>query len=347
MTRRISPQTLRCLLAGCLLLTAVDHARADTPARPPASAKAASRATPRTAESLPPLEPKPAPQLPPKVQEIANLLFNEASAAANAGNYDVAIKKYRELQGLASHAHISFNIALALEAQGDYVAAIKQLQAYLPTAPRDEAITIAARIAQLSAAPAPITAVATTNFKVKSLWFIDGELKGRDACKFEVAPGRHKIENVSEIGYWSDRLRTAPGPKSGKRLERNVDVRIDGNLIISAPANENWGWRFAIDGSDRDDAFGKGVHHSGRYTVAVGTHRLTAFDTVCQYQVEFTVAKDQLVYFHLLREGYDPNAVLKDMGPDKPACGRIVGRPIVIDFDAKVPGRLQTPDAKK
>ena len=346
------------VLGGALVLTlpSLGYANAGTPPSKPANKKNAGS----TAATFNKLEPKHVPPLPPKVQEIANQLFTEASAAGQAGDYITAIKKYRELQRIASHPHISFNIAMALEAKGDYVGAIKEYQAYLPTAVGSEAVAIAARIEQMSATPAPITAVATTMFNVKSLWFVDGVLMGRDACKFEVAPGKHKIENVSELGYWFDRLRTEPGPQGGKRIERNVDDRKDGNIIISAPANDNGGWVFAIDGSDRDDAIGKGVHHSGRYTVAVGKHQLIAKDSVCQYQLEFTVRKDQVVYFHLLREGFDSKALLKDMGPerganertlgagpDKPACGRIVGAPIIIDFDAKVPGRIQTPNAKK
>lgn len=337
---------LHLAVLGGLLFTSLPllaHANDGTPPSKPANKKAAVP----TAATLNKLEPKHVPPLPPKVQEIANQLFTEASAAGQAGDYVVAIKKYRELQRLASHPHISFNIAMALEATGDYVGAIKEYQAYLPAAVGPEAAAIATRIDQLSTTPAVITAVATTNFNVKSLWFVDGVLMGRDACKFEVAPGKHKIENVSELGYWFDRLRTDPGPRGNKRIEHNVDDRKDGNIIISAPANDNWGWFFAIDGSDRDDAVGKGVHHSGRYTVAVGKHQLLAKDSVCQYQLEFTVRKDQVVYFHLLREGFDQKALLKDMGPDKPACGRIVGTPMIIDFDAKVPGRIQTPNAKK
>lgn len=339
---------IRQALVASALLSCMHTVEAGTPARKQPNKKmAATGAGPDPAAPLNKLEPKHVPPLPAKVQEIANQLFVEASAAANAGDHEAAIRKYRELQRLASHAHISFNIAMALEAKGDYVNAIQEYQAYLPTAVGDEAVAIATRIKQLSATPAPIIAVATTDFKVKSLWFVDGVLRGRDACKFDVAPGQHKIENVSEIGYWSGRLRTEPGPKGGKRIEHNVDRRTDGNIIVSAPANENWGWFFAIDGSDRDDALGKGVHYSGRYSVAVGKHQLIAKDAVCQYSLEFTVGKDQLVYFYVLREGYDKKALLKDMGPDKPACGRIVGVPIVIDFDAKVPGRLQTPNAKK
>jgi hypothetical protein len=348
MSHRILPQlALRLAIGGGVLFTVLPwqaHANAGTPPTKRANKKTTTAAT---AATLNKLEPKHVPPLPPKVQEIANQLFIEASAAGQAGDYFGAIKKYRELQRIASHPHISFNIAMALEATNDYVGAIKEYQAYLPAAVGAEAAAIATRIDQLSATPALITAVATTNFKVKSLWFVDGVLMGRDACKFDVAPGKHKIENVSELGYWFDRLRTEPGPKGGKRIELNVDDRRDGNIIISAPANDNWGWFFAIDGSDRDDAIGKGVHHSGRYTVAVGKHQLIAKDSVCQYQVDFTVGKDQLVYFHLLREGFDSKALLKDMGPDKPACGRIVGTPIIIDFDAKVPGNIQTPNAKK
>ena len=339
---------IRQALLASALLAGMPTVQAGVPARKqPSQTPAATGVGPDASAALNKLEPKHMPPLPPKVEEIANQLFVEASAAAAAGDHDAAIHKYRELQSLASHPHISFNIAMALEAKGDYRNAIQEYQAYLPTAVGGEAVAIATRISQLSATPAPVIAVATTDFKVKSLWFVDGVLRGRDACKFDVAPGRHKIENVSEIGYWSARLLTEPGPNGGKRLRHKVDTRHDGNIIISAPANDNWSWFFAIDGSDRDDVLGKGPHYSGRYNVADGKHQLVAKDAVCQYTLEFTVAKDQLVYFYLLREGYDKKALLKDMGPNKPACGRIVGVPIVIDFDAKVPGRLQTPNAKK
>ena len=60
----------------------------------------------------PKFEPKREPPLPPKVQEIAHALFDEAAAATAAGKLPVAISKYRELERLSPHPSISFNLAL-------------------------------------------------------------------------------------------------------------------------------------------------------------------------------------------------------------------------------------------
>jgi hypothetical protein len=280
------------------------------------------------------LEPKRVPPLPPKVQEIANQLFEAANLASKDNKIDVAIAKYRELQRLAPHPFINFNIAMLLEEQGKYSDAIEQYQAYLPTAVGKEATSLAARIQLLGATPAPVIGVAKSNYKVKSLWLVDGVVVGRDAATFDVSPGSHKIENISELGYWFDRLRTKPGPKGGHRYELSVDERKDGNVILSAEAGDNYGWFYAIDGSDRDDALGKGVHHSGRYTLTPGKHTLLIKDSVCNYPTEIDVKKDQLTYFYFTRVGFDHRALLADMGPSKPACGKIVVKPMVINFDA-------------
>ncbi len=284
-----------------------------------------------------PHAPKQVPGLPPKVQEIANQLFREAAAAAAKREYLAAILKYRELQRLADHPNINFNIAMLYEDEGDYEHAIKEYERYLPAASKPELPELTAKLARLANTPAVLIGVATTKYKVKSIWVLDGVLQCRDACKMYPLAGLHRLENISEIGYSSLRLHTKAGPKGSERVELSADVRTDGNLVVSSPVSDNWTWALAIDGSDRDDALGKDVHYSGRYQVAPGKHTLSARDTICRYDLEFTIKKDELLYFGLVREGYDASAVAYDGGPQQPACGRIVSKPVVVNFDAKLP----------
>lgn len=281
--------------------------------------------------------PKQVPGLPPKVQEIASQLFREAAAAAAKHEYLEAVLKYRELQALAHHPNINFNIAMLYEDEGDYDRAIKEYELYLPAASERELPELTAKLAKLANTPAELIGVASTKYNVKSIWILDGVLQCRDACKMYPLAGAHRLENISELGYRTMRVRTKAGPKGATRIEWNVDTRTDGNLVVSSPVSDNWTWALAIDGSDRDDALGKDVHYSGRYQVAPGKHTLSARDTICRYDLEFTIKKDQILYWGLVREGYDETAVAYDGGPTQPACGRIVSKPIAVNFDAKLP----------
>ena len=115
-----------------------------------------------SAMAEPKLEPKLEPPPPPRVREIAHRLFEEAATAMAAGTLDVAIARYHELDRLAPHPNIAFNLALAYERRGELVDAIKHYDKYLAVETGDT--KVARHIAGLRATPGQVALEARTKF---------------------------------------------------------------------------------------------------------------------------------------------------------------------------------------
>jgi tetratricopeptide (TPR) repeat protein len=285
----------------------------------------------------PALTPKAEPPLPPKVKEIAHGLFEEAAAAAAAGRLDVAIGKYHELDRLAPHPHISFNLAQLYERQDNLVRAIEHYDKYLAAVEPGERAPAAAHVDELRRRPGHVDLQARTRFATVGLWYVDGALVARGAATIDVPPGPHRIDAITELGFHGNRLDVRPGTYDGNRLAADFDERRDGNLIVSSTATDRWGWFYAIDGSDRDDRLGKGVHRNGRYAIDPGTHAIVVRDQICDYRATFEIAANQLTYVYIDRSGFDEKALLKHMVHDSPACGTIRVVRAVVHFDAPLP----------
>jgi hypothetical protein len=290
-----------------------------------------------TAMAEPKLEPKIEPPPPPRVQEIAHRLFEEATAASAKGELDVAIARYHELDRLAPHPNINFNLALVYEKKAELVKAIEQYDKYLAIETADT--KIARHVADLRATPGQVELEAHSKFGVKALWYFDGDLVARDTATIDLAPGRHKLDMISELGYRGYQEVIDPGhsKKRGNHISADADDRHDGNLVISSTASDRWGWFYKIDGSDRNDAVGKGVHHNGRYPVTAGKHAITVRDQICEYDTTVTIGRDELVFVYFDRKGFDERTLLKDMKKTNPACGELIVKRSVVKFDAKVP----------
>ena len=264
------------------------------------------------------LELKKEPEPPPRVREIAHRLFEEATKAVADGNLDVAIARYHQLDELAPHPNVTYNLAVAYERKGNLVKAIEQYDKYLKVETTDA--KVARHLAALRATPGQVTFKAESKLGVKTLWYLDGDLVARDSETVSLPPGPHRIDMISEVGWESFREDIEPGKSTsrGNRITGSPDHRKDGNLIIDNTAADRWGWFYAIDGSDRDDKLGKGVHHRGRYVIDPGTHTLVAKDNVCEYQGTFTVGRDEIVFLFLDRKGFDHKGVLADMAEGQP-----------------------------
>lgn len=290
-----------------------------------------------SAVAEPKLEPKIEPPPPPRVREIAHRLFEEAAAAAANNELDVAIAKYHELDRLAPHASITFNLALVYERKGELVKAIELYEKY--TAAETADAKTARHLAQLRATPGQVELEASTKFGVKAAWYLDGDLVARDTATVELPPGRHRIDMISELGYYGTQEVIEPGHSRnrGNHLSVSADERKDGNLVISNTAADRWGWFYKIDGSDRNDALGKDVHHNGRYVIAPGKHAITARDSICEYDATIVVGRDELVFVFFDRKGFDERALLKDMKTTNPACGQLIVKRNVVTFGAKAP----------
>jgi tetratricopeptide (TPR) repeat protein len=293
-----------------------------------------------TAAADPKLEPKIEPPPPPRVREIAHRLFEEASAAVREGKLDVAIAKYHDLDRLAPHPSINFNLALVYEQEGELVKAVEQYDKYLEKQPDAK---IGKHVAELRATPGEVELEARTTFGVKSLWYVDGELVARDSTTIKVPPGRRRFDLVSELGYRWDWENVEPGKAKrssrSSRISMDADQRADGTVIISHTPEDRWGWFYKIDGSDRNDALGKDVHHDGRYPMKPGKHDILVRDSVCEYSFAFTLKADELVYLYFDRKGFDERELLKNMKPNAPACGQLAVKHSVVRFDAKIPKR--------
>src|SRR5580765_7255482 len=142
-----------------------------------------------TAAADPKLEPKIEPPPPPRVREIAHRLFEEANAAVRDGKLDIAIARYHELDRLAPHPHINYNLALVYEQQGDLVKAIEQYDKYLD---KQTDAKVGKHAADLRATPGEVELEARTTFGVKALWYGDGDLVARDSTTIKVPPGRRR-----------------------------------------------------------------------------------------------------------------------------------------------------------
>lgn len=290
-------------------------------------------ATPAAADKK--LDPKAEPPPPPRVREIAHRLFEEAAQATAAGNLDVAIARYHQLEELAPHPNINYNLALVYELKGDLVKAIEQYEKYVNVETTD---TKAARhLAELRATPGQVTFEADSKLGVKTLWYVDGDLVARGTETVPVPPGPHRIDMISELGWAWFREDVEPGKSSnrGNRITGYPDSRHDGNVVIDNTPADRWGWFYAIDGSDRDDKVAKGVHLRGRYNLDPGKHTLLAKDQICEYETTFTVGRDELVFLFLDRKGYDERAILDNMTKTNPACGKLSVKRTVVKFDAK------------
>jgi tetratricopeptide (TPR) repeat protein len=289
----------------------------------------------------PKLEPKIEPPPPPRVREIAHRLFDEAVAATTEGKLDVAAAKYYELERLSPHPNITYNLALVLEAQGKLTAAIEAYDKYVAAAPTDA--RVAKHLAELRATPGQVKLEARTKYEVKALWYFDGDLVARDTSEVALAAGAHRIDMISELGYSSFREVVEPGHSRnrGNSISADADIRVDGNLVIDRGAGDRYGWFYKIDGSDRDDALGKGVHHSGRYTIAPGKHAIQIRDSTCDYDTTFVVGKDELVFMFFDRDGFDEKALLAERDRTRTSqwCGKLIVKRNVVKFDAKIPKR--------
>jgi tetratricopeptide (TPR) repeat protein len=288
-----------------------------------------------SAVAEPKLEPKLEPPPPPRVREIAHRLFEEAVAATAEGKLDVAIARYHELDRLAPHPNIAFNLALSYERRGELVDAIKHYDNYLAIETADT--KVARHVAGLRATPGQVALEAASKFGVKAVWYFDGDLVAHGTKTLGLRPGRHKLDMISELGYQGFQEVIEPGHSRGRgnRISADADARKDGNLVISNTAADRWGWFYSIDGSDRDDKLGKGVHHNGRYSIAVGKHTITVRDQICEYDTTVVVGRDELVYVYFDRQGFDHRALLDDMKKTNPACGKLIVKRSVVKFDAK------------
>ncbi|HEY4241568.1 MAG TPA: hypothetical protein VGM88_17220 [Kofleriaceae bacterium] len=287
---------------------------------------------------VPPLPPKHVPPLPPKVQEIASKMFEEAAALEAAGKIDEALRKYGELQRLSPHPTINFNIALLLESEDKLSDAISNYEEYLKTSdPADpDRGKVQAHLDELRRSPGHVNMKIESHLGLPALIFVDGALRARDSSTFDVAPGKHKFTVLTEIGYQWRWFRVEPGTSRNNDLSEYADSRDDGNVVLeSGPNDESFFYR--IDGSDRDDAIGKGVHHDGRYQLASGKHEIQVRSTGCDYDTTIDVTREPLQMFYFDLEGYDEKAYLKHMGRSVPACGHLTTRKVIVRFDAKLP----------
>jgi tetratricopeptide (TPR) repeat protein len=278
------------------------------------------------------VEPKREPPPPPRVQEIAHRLFEEANAAMNEGKLDIAISKYHELDRLAPHPNISFNLALAYERKGDLVEAIEYYDKYLAVETTDKAAQ--KHTDDLRTTPGHVKLEAKSKLGVKAVWFFDGDFVAKGSTTVDLAPGSHRVDMVSELGYrgYPEKIEPGSSRNRGNNIEADADARSDGNLIITHTADDHWGWFYKIDGSDRNDALGKDVHHDGRYVIAPGKHDITVRDSVCDYDTSITVGKDELVLVYFDRKGFDEKALLKNMKRDSPSCGKLGVKRSVVKF---------------
>ncbi|MEZ4399575.1 MAG: hypothetical protein R3B06_06135 [Kofleriaceae bacterium] len=235
------------------------------------------------------------PPLPPRVEEAARAVFAEAQAADRAGDLVTAIDRYRQLQKIAPHPNITYNLADVLRRKRDLRGAAREYRAYLrqdPTAADRRKVEQVIR--QLEATPGQLDVSIKGDAAVV---FVDGKRQApADKLFLELAPGPHRFDAVSRISFRS--LTHAVDFARSSSFTLSLPARADGNLLVSGS-----GWleraKVTIDGAT-PTRLGAAVE------VVAGDHTVVVERDGCTWSKRVAVPTDAIVYVYVDVPGPPP-----------------------------------------
>ena len=185
---------------------------------------------------------------PDKFTRAASVAFTAAVAADQRGDLRAALGQYTKAFEISPHPSTAYNLADVQVRLGLLREAEKSYETYLVLAPAaPDRASVERAIAQLLTGATVVTvttvdASSPTAVSFKSSYvLIDGVIVKQPGVapddpaapklNFDVAPGRHFVEVVSDVTYGSQTCDVKPGARSTCML--TAPPRVDGTIVIS------------------------------------------------------------------------------------------------------------------